>query len=114
MYTCFNYVTVCVCMACVYVTCVCILRMLLVQLVEAVHNVKELVEQQRRPPTPEEEGIIKCGTVNVLMYVCRNNLTVHYLKSQALISYHCSINHVIMISRLSHVDRNSSLAMHTI
>ena len=32
----------------------------IVQLVEAVHNVKELVERQRRPPTPppeEEEGI---------------------------------------------------------
>ena len=31
-----------------------------IQLVEAVHNVKELVERQRRPPTPppeEEEGI---------------------------------------------------------
>ena len=34
-------------------------RLHCIQLVEAVHNVKELVERQRRPPTPppEEEGI---------------------------------------------------------
>ena len=37
--------------------CVCI-ALFYMQLVEAVHNVKELVERQRRPPTPpEEEGI---------------------------------------------------------
>ena len=42
---------VCVCV-CVYIA------LFYMQLVEAVHNIKELVERQRRPPTPpEEEGI---------------------------------------------------------
>ena len=51
----------CVCTS-MYVLPVCIfISLFCVQLVEAVHNVKELVERQRRPPTPppeEEEGII--------------------------------------------------------